>query len=84
MVGESLLCTKRGCSQQEAKTRQNLKQESQQYINAFLLSRGQPMADFSHVHYISAINQASLRGKDPMRRRKITIVLEVTYYVLIK
>lgn len=63
-------------SQSQAK---NPKQESQQNIKAFFLSRGQLMADFSHVYHISAINQASLWDKGLMRRRKITIVLEITY-----
>lgn len=73
------LSSTRGLSQTK-----NPKQESRKNINTFLLSRGQPMADLSHVYYISAINQASLWGNGLMRRRKISIVLEATYYVLSK
>lgn len=73
------LSSTRGLSQTK-----NPKQESQKNINTFLLSRGQPMADLSHVYYISAINQASLWGNGLTRRRKISIVLEATYYVLSK
>lgn len=84
-VGARSLHTKRASRQQEANVRpKNPKQESQQNKNAFLLSRGQPMADFSHVYHISAIKQASLWDKGLTRRRKIAIVLEIIYYVLIK
>ena len=83
--GSSLAAHKEGLSSTRGQSQaKNPKQESQQNINAFLLSRGQPMADFSHVYYISAINQASLWDKGLMRRRKIAIVLEIIYYVLIK
>lgn len=83
--GSSLAAHKEGLSSTRGQSQaKNPKQESQQNKNAFLLSRGQPMADFSHVYHISAIKQASLWDKGLTRRRKIAIVLEIIYYVLIK
>lgn len=82
--GSELTAHKEGLSSTRGQSQaKNPKQESQQNTNAFLLSRGQSMADFSHVYHSSAINQANLWDKGLMRRRKIAIVLEIIYYVLI-